>query len=97
MLAVAVGLAVPWARLDWDNPKQMNSTWGVLLSYLADLVLGLLAGGLLCLPVLAQVIAPALTPLAWAIGIIGAVAVTAAISALALALGLSRLPHVGEA
>lgn len=96
MLVLATGLAVPWARLDWDNPKQMNSTWGVLFTYLGMLLIGSLAGGLLCLPLLAQGLAPHLTVLAWAAGAFGALAVTAVLAGSAWRFGLARLGRVGE-
>ena len=32
MLVVSLGFAVPWAKLDWDNPKQMPSGWGWLIT-----------------------------------------------------------------
>lgn len=96
MVAIAVAFAVPWARLDWDDPRRMSSGWGSLFAYIAWLVLALLAGGLLCLPLLAQVVDPSLTALAYLAGAAGAAGVTFGIGRAALSFGLSRLSAVGE-
>lgn len=96
MLALATGLAVPWARLDWTNPTQMRSTWGVLLSYLGELIIGVVGGGLLCLPLIAGALAPDLVPLTWALAVIGPILVGVAAAALATWVGLSHLAAVGE-
>jgi ABC-2 type transport system permease protein len=54
MLAVDVALAVPGARLDWDDPRRMTSGWAGIASFLALPALGCAAGGLLCLPLLVR-------------------------------------------
>src|SRR5207244_5931395 len=64
MLAVELGLAVPWARLDWDDPRRMGSGLGALLSIVAWVGPALTSGLLLCLPVLAEVVEPALVVVA---------------------------------
>src|SRR5204862_215354 len=71
MLAMALGFGLVWPRLDWDNPRQMNSGLATLASFASEAVLGLLGGGLLCLPVLAQVLTPDWAPAAWLLGIAG--------------------------
>lgn len=96
MLAVSVGASVPWARLDWDDPRGMSSGWGSLLSLAGSAALGLVAGGLLCLPLLASAFRPALAPAAWLVGVAGAVGVTAALSWAAFRLGIRALAGVGE-
>ena len=97
MLALSVGLGVPWARLDWDDPRRMGSGWGALVTALASFLFALLAGGLLCLPLLVGVLAPDLAPAAWVFcpGVV--VALTAGTVALSLQFGTARLATVGEA
>ncbi|MHB0870313.1 MAG: putative ABC transporter permease subunit [Chloroflexota bacterium] len=95
-IAINVGLAVPWARLDWEDPRRMSSGWGGLLSMVGSGLLGIVAGLLLCLPLIARVLRPSLEAAAWVVGPLGAVAVTAALAALASGFGLSRLSAVGE-
>lgn len=97
MLAVSVGASVPWARLDWDDPRRMGSGLGSLISTLVGGALALVAGGLLCLPLFAQLFRPALLTPAWIAGPAGALAVTAGVSWAALQLGLRFLSRVGEA
>src|SRR5262249_810934 len=41
MLAVGVGFAVPWARLDWEDPRRMSSGWGALFATLVWAMLAL--------------------------------------------------------
>jgi hypothetical protein len=96
-LALAVGLSVPWAKLDWDDPRKMSPGWGGLLWTLGATTFDLVAGGLLCLPLLAAAFRPALLAPAWAAGILGPLAVTAAVSWVAFQLGARFLPRVGEA
>lgn len=50
LLAVAVGLSVPWAKLDWDDPRKMLPWQTALLTLAAWLIIGLISGLLLCLP-----------------------------------------------
>jgi ABC-2 type transport system permease protein len=97
VLAVYVACGVPWARLDWDDPRRMTSGWTNLASFFATLVVYLLVGALLCLPLLAQAFVPRLATTAWVFGGGAALAVAAGTGALALQFGVSRLPNVGEA
>lgn len=32
MLAMNIGISVPWANLEWDDPRKMHSGWGGLIS-----------------------------------------------------------------
>ena len=96
MLALSVGLGVPWARLDWDDPRRMSSGWGGLVSAGASFLYALLSGALLCLPLLVSAAAPGYAPGAWALGLGGAVALTVGTVALALQFGSARLATVGE-
>lgn len=50
LLAVAVGLSVPWAKLDWDDPRKMMPWQTAVLTLVAWLVLGAISGLILCLP-----------------------------------------------
>ncbi|MGN6359429.1 MAG: putative ABC transporter permease subunit, partial [Thermomicrobiales bacterium] len=97
MLAIATGASVPWARLDWDDPRHMSSGWGGLLSFTGAALLTGIAGGLLCLPVLAATFTPNLVPVAWAVGPVLAVVITLAVGWSAIRLGAAALGRVGEA
>ncbi|HEX6607185.1 MAG TPA: hypothetical protein VF276_09755, partial [Chloroflexia bacterium] len=97
VLAMSLGFAMRWPRLDWDNPKQMRNGWANVASLAGDAVLGLLGGGLLLVPILAEIWAPAWVLPAWIIGIAGAAGVTVGLAWTALAIGLDHLPEVGEA
>jgi ABC-2 type transport system permease protein len=93
MLAVAVCLAVPWAKLDWDDPRRMNSGWGGLITMLTWLLLGIIAGGFLCLPLLGEALNPPLTPLFAILAFVISTAITAASAYLAYKFGQSRIPE----
>ncbi|HMA33295.1 MAG TPA: hypothetical protein VKY74_02350 [Chloroflexia bacterium] len=97
ILATSLGFGLRWPQLTWSNPRQMRSGWAAFCSFLAEAFVGVLGGGFLCLPVLAQVVLPGLLLPAWIAGILGATAVTAGAAWAALALGLAHLPHIGEA
>jgi hypothetical protein len=97
LLAIGLGFAVPWARLDWDDPRRMVSGWGWLFTTIGQTLLGLLAGGLLIVPVVVEAFAPGWTLAAYAAGILGAVAVTAGTAFALLTFAASRLRSVGEA
>src|SRR5262249_45946399 len=96
MLAMALGFGIIWPRLNWENPRQMQSGFASLFSFGGEIVLGLLGGGLLCLPVLAQVVAPDWAPLAWIVGIVGATALAVGLAFAVLQIGLARLPEIDE-
>ncbi|MSP14083.1 MAG: hypothetical protein EXR62_14150 [Chloroflexi bacterium] len=96
MLAIAIGFAVPWARLDWDDPRGMSSGWGTLFAFIGYILLGIVGGGLLGLPVILSIFRPELVGVGWIAGVIGAVVVTTGVAWLALQFGLSRLSAVGE-
>jgi ABC-2 type transport system permease protein len=97
MLAIAVGAAVPWAKLDWDDPRKMGSGWGGLISFLVSTAFAGLAGALLCLPLVAAAFWPDATVIAWIVGPLGALAATAGIIWLSLWFGGRLLWRVGEA
>jgi hypothetical protein len=97
MLATELGFSVPWARLDWDDPRRMTSGIGSLFSLLVWLGLSTVGGGLLCVPVLLELFEPAMTLPAALLALALAAALTAGVSMLVLRFGLSRLYTVGEA
>jgi len=97
MMAIEIGLAVPWANLEWDDPRRMSSGWGALFALAGYIILGLLAGLLLSLPLIARAFLPSLEVMAWFVGPLSAIAATAAIGGLVAQFGLSRLGNVGEA
>ena len=97
MLAIAVGAAVPWAKLDWDDPRKMGSGWGGLISLLVSVLFAGLVGALLCAPVVAAAFWPGATVAAWIIGPLGALAATVGIVWSSLWFGVRFLGQVGEA
>jgi ABC-2 type transport system permease protein len=96
-LAVETGLSVPWANLEWDDPRRMQSGFGNLAAFFACNLMGLLAGSALCVPLLLRVLLPAYEWIGWLVGPVVAVAVTAGVGGALFSLGLSRLSRVGEA
>ncbi len=96
MLAMALGFGMRWPRLDWDDPRRMRSGYAMLASFAAEILLGLLGGGLLCLPLVAEVLAPDWVAPAWIVGILGATALTVALAYAVVQIGLQHLPEVGE-
>ncbi len=97
MLAMDVGVSVPWANLEWDDPRKMHSGWGGLLAFIGYIFIGVLGGSFLALPYIAELFLPFIAPVAWLVGPFFAVGFTGLIAALSLWLGLSRLHKVGEA
>ena len=97
MLAIELGLAVPWARLDWDDPRKWARALGALLSIVGWFGLAVTSGLLLCLPLLAQAIEPTLTvERPWWARCFGRV-ISFGAGYLVLKFGSSRLARVGEA
>lgn len=97
MLAMSVGLSVPWANLDWDDPRKMRSGWGGLIAFIGIAVVGLAGGVSLALPYLAGRWLPFLAPVAWLVGPFLATGISGLAAVLGLWLGLSRLHALGEA
>ena len=96
MLAMDVGLAVPWANLEWDDPRKMNSGWGGLFALIGYAIIGGLGGICLALPYLANTFLPFLAPVAWVLGPFLAVGISGLVAGLAIWLGLRRLKTVGD-
>ncbi|MFN8535743.1 MAG: hypothetical protein U0556_19575 [Dehalococcoidia bacterium] len=96
-LAISVGLSAPWARLDWDSPRQMSSGWGSAIALVLQAVLALVAGGLLALPVALEAVAPSWVAAAYPAAIVAAVLVTAGLGYGIFRVGVGWLPKVGEA
>lgn len=96
IIAMALGMGALWARLDWDNPRQMGNTWGSFAWFAGYTVYGLLAGGALLGGATLAAIAPGIALGAWLGGIVVAVALTAAVILGSRWLALSRLPRLGE-
>ena len=97
VLALAVAASVPWARLDWDDPRKMTSGWGSLISFLVGTAVAGLAGLLLCLPVIIGIVAPNFIALAWLLGPLLALALAAATVWYSLEIGARFLGRVGGA
>lgn len=97
LLAVAVGLSVPWAKLDWDDPRRMLSWQTAVLTMVAWLVLGAVGGGLLCLPFLVELLKnPGLVAWMMPLGAMLSTLVTGAVAYGVLRLGTERLGNVDE-
>lgn len=96
MLAIAVGAAVPWAKLDWDDPRKMGSGWAGLISLGASALFAALAAALLCLPLVAIAFWPRATAAAWVVGPLGALALATGTVWGALWFGGRFVGRVGE-
>jgi len=96
ILATATGAAVPWAKLDWDDPRKMSSGWGNLISLIAGVLVAGVAGLLLCLPFVAVAFAPGLVLAAWLVGPLLALAIVAGAVWASLGIGARFLARVGE-
>jgi hypothetical protein len=95
MIVVAVALSVPWAKLDWDDPRKMNSGWGSFIAFAAWVGMGVLGGLFLALPVFFEALDPLLTPLLAIAGLLCATGISAGVAYLAYRFGASKLPEVG--
>jgi ABC-2 type transport system permease protein len=96
MLAIGVACGVPWARLDWDDPRRMGLGWGAVVSSIVSFLFAFVAGLLLCLPLFVEAYLPAYAPAAWVLALGGAVVLGVGTVALSLQFGAARLPAVGE-
>ena len=96
MIGIETGLGVPWARLDWDDPRRMSSGWGAIATLVAWALLGIVGGGALCLPIFAQITDPSMVPWATLIGLVLSAGVSLGSGLAALMFGVSRLGDVGE-
>jgi ABC-2 type transport system permease protein len=100
MLAVSTGLAVPWAKLDWDDPKRMLSWQTAILTLVAWTVLAMLGGLILCLPLIVQMFNPAnsgLVAVMMPMSAIVTALLMAGVGYAAFRLGMSRVGEVGDA
>ncbi len=95
MLTVGVALSIPWAKLDWDDPRKMNGGWGPFISFATWLLMAVICGAFLCAPVLVEGLNATLTPVAAIIGFAGATSIAAGAAYLAYKYGENRLPEVG--
>ncbi|HVF98429.1 MAG TPA: hypothetical protein VND68_01215 [Chloroflexia bacterium] len=95
MLAVAVALSVPWAKLDWDDPRKMTSGWGSFAAFAIWFGMGLLGGLFLALPVFFEALDPLLAPLLALLGLICAAGMSAGVAYLAYKYGERKLPEIG--
>jgi ABC-2 type transport system permease protein len=97
LLAMGVGLSVPWARLDWDDPRRMLPWQTSILTIVSWAIVGVIGGIFLCLPVFAQMLDPGLVAITLPIGALMATAFVAAAGYGTFRFGMSRLADVGEA
>lgn len=95
MLAVGVALSIPWAKLDWDDPRKMNGGRGPIIAFASWLLMAIICGAFLCAPIFVEGLNPALTPVAAIIGFAAATAIATGAAYLAYKYGESRLPDGG--
>ncbi|HST06088.1 MAG TPA: hypothetical protein VLQ48_15330 [Chloroflexia bacterium] len=96
LLAVAVGLSVPWAKLDWDDPRRMLAPQTAILTMISWLVLGLLGGAILCIPFLLEAFNPDLVGVMMLVSALLSTLVVGAIAYGVFRFGMSKLGDVGE-
>jgi ABC-2 type transport system permease protein len=96
MVAAAVGLSVPWAKLDWDDPRRMLTWQTSVITMLAWVGIGLAGGVLFCLPYFGELLGmKAVGPL-MVVGLVLGSAVAAGSGYALLHMGVARLGVVGE-
>jgi ABC-2 type transport system permease protein len=96
MLAAAVGLSVPWAKLDWDDPRRMLTWQTSVLTMAVWVAIGLVAGLLFCLPFLAEFAGQGWVPVMMLAGFLLGSAVATGSGYALIHYGMTRLPAVGE-
>jgi hypothetical protein len=96
MLAAAVGLSVPWAKLDWDDPRRMLTWQTSIITMVTWVAIGLVAGLLFCLPYLAELMDPGLVPAMFPVGLLLGSAVALGSGYGIMHYGMGRLAAVGE-
>ncbi len=96
LLAVAVGLSVPWAKLDWDDPRRMLPWQTAILTMVAWMVIGLLAGGLLCLPFFVDLFNPGVVGVLMPMGALLSTMLMGGVAYGALRLGTLQLGNIDE-
>jgi hypothetical protein len=95
MIVVAVALSVPWAKLDWDDPRKMTSGWGSFIAFAVWVGMGLLGGLFLALPVFFEGLNPLLAPVLAVLGLLCATGMSAGVAYLAYKYGERKLPEIG--
>ena len=96
MLAASVGLSVPWAKLDWDDPRRMLTWQTSVITMVAWVGIGLVGGLHFCLPYFAELADPGLVPAMMVVGLLLGSAVALGTGYALVHLGMSRLGAVGE-
>jgi hypothetical protein len=96
MLAAGVGLSVPWAKLDWEDPRRMLTWQTSVITMLAWIGIGLVGGLLFCLPYFAELLDPGLVPGMMAAGLLLGTAVAVGSGYALMHVGMARLGAVGE-
>lgn len=96
LLAVAVGLSVPWAKFDWDDPRRMLSVQTSIYTLISWFVLGLMGGGILCIPLLLDALNPELVGVMMVVCAVLSTVVTGAVAYGFFRFGMGKLSTVGE-
>jgi hypothetical protein len=91
LLAVAVGLSVPWAKFDWDDPRRMLSPQTSIFTLVGWVALGLMGGGVLCLPVFLADSNPDIIGLLMIVSALLSTLVTGAVAYGVFRFGMTRL------
>jgi hypothetical protein len=97
LLAVGVGMSVPWAKLDWDDPRKMLPWQTAVLTLIAWLVLGAIGGLLLCLPFFIEIFNPGLAGVMMPVAALLSTLVMGGAAYAAMRLGTAQLANVDEA
>lgn len=96
LLAVAVGLSVPWAKFDWDDPRRMLSAQSSIYTMIVWVVLGLMGGGILCIPLLFDTFNPELVGVMMVVSAVLSTVVTGAVAYGIFRFGMGKLSGVDE-
>jgi hypothetical protein len=96
MVAAAVGLSVPWAKLDWDDPRRMLTWQTSVITMLAWVGIGLVGGLLFCLPFFAELFGVDAVAAMMVVGLLLGSAVAVGSGYALVHVGMNRLAGVGE-
>lgn len=97
LLAIGVGLSVPWAKLDWDDPRKMLTWQTAVLTMVAWFVVGLIGGLILCLPFFLEFFNPGIVGVMMLVSALLSALIVGGAAYAAMKLGSNQLNNVNEA